>query len=95
MLVGKLEKVKALVRVLADRPVVLMRAHGSVAVGPDLQSAVFRAVYTEVNARIQHQAASYGGPIAALSVEEGQLADKVNFKAGHRAWDLWRKTAGQ
>ncbi|TDI58150.1 MAG: class II aldolase/adducin family protein [Alphaproteobacteria bacterium] len=95
MLVGNCEKGKALVGVLADRPVVMMRAHGSVAVGPDLQSAVFRAVYTEVNARIQHQATAYGGPIAALSPEEGQLADKVNFKAGHRAWDLWRKTAGQ
>lgn len=92
MLVGNGEKGEALVEALADKPVVLMRAHGSVAVGPDLQTAVFRAVYTEVNARIQHQAASYGGPIAALSAEEGVLADAINMKAGLRAWDLWRKT---
>jgi HCOMODA/2-hydroxy-3-carboxy-muconic semialdehyde decarboxylase len=94
MLVGNPEKGVALAEVLGDRPVVLMRAHGSVAVGPDLQSAVFRAVYTEVNARIQHQAAIYGGPIAALSPEEGALADEVNMKAGHRAWALWRSRVG-
>ena len=92
MLVGNRDKGEALVSVLADKPVVLMRAHGSVAVGPDLPSAVFRAVYTEVNARIQHQASSYGGPIAALSAEEGMLADAINMKAGQRAWDLWRRT---
>jgi ribulose-5-phosphate 4-epimerase/fuculose-1-phosphate aldolase len=95
MLVGNGDKGEALVNVLADKSVVLMRAHGSVAVGPDLASAVFRAVYTEVNARIQHQATAYGGPIAALSAEEGRLADAVNMKAGQRAWDLWRKTVGR
>jgi HCOMODA/2-hydroxy-3-carboxy-muconic semialdehyde decarboxylase len=92
MLVGNSAKGEALVEALADKPVVLMRGHGSVAVGPDLPSAVFRAVYTEVNARIQHQANAYGGPIAALSVEEGVLADVVNMKAGLRAWDLWRRS---
>ena len=92
MLVGNSEKGEALVEALSDKPVVLMRAHGSVAVGPDLPSAVFRAVYTEVNARIQHQASTYGGPIAALSAEEGVLADAINMKAGLRAWDLWRRS---
>ena len=69
-----------------------MRAHGSVACGPSLQIAVFRAVYTEVNARIQHWAAamSNGSSIAALSQKEGRLADVPNQTAGMRAWDLWR-----
>ena len=95
MLVGNPEKGVALAEVLGERPVVLMRAHGSVAVGPDLQSAVFRAVYTEVNARIQHQTTLYGGPVAALTPEEGVLADEVNMKAGHRAWTLWTKRVGR
>ena len=30
------------------------------------------------------------GPIAALSVEEGELADVINQSAGVRAWNLWR-----
>ena len=39
---------------------------------PSLQAAVFRAVYTEVNARVQQAAMSHGRPIAALDAEEGR-----------------------
>jgi HCOMODA/2-hydroxy-3-carboxy-muconic semialdehyde decarboxylase len=91
MLVSDPARGVALAGILGAAPVVLMRAHGSVAVGPDLQTAVFRAVYTEVNARIQHHAALHGGPVAALTPEEGVLADAVNMKAGWRAWDLWKQ----
>jgi HCOMODA/2-hydroxy-3-carboxy-muconic semialdehyde decarboxylase len=92
MLVGNGDKGVALAQVLGKTHVCLMRAHGSVACGPTLQTAVFRAVYTEVNARIQHWtvALAKGSPIAALDAEEGQLADVVNQTAGMRAWDLWR-----
>lgn len=92
MLVGNVEKGQALAEVMGPKDVVMMRAHGSVACGPTLQTAVFRAVYTEVNARIQHmaQALSQGLPLASLSEKEGELADVVNQNAGMRAWDLWR-----
>ena len=100
MLVGNGEKGVALAEAMGDKDVVLMRAHGSVACGPTLQSAVYRAVYTEVNARIQHWTVALAGstsaslksgaPIAALDPEEGRLADAVNRTAGLRAWDLWR-----
>jgi HCOMODA/2-hydroxy-3-carboxy-muconic semialdehyde decarboxylase len=92
MLVGSGEKGVALAEVMGDKDVVLMRAHGSVACGPSLQTAVFRAVYTEVNARIQHWTVALGGgaAMAALDAEEGRLADAVNQTAGIRAWDLWR-----
>ena len=77
---------------MGKNDIVLMRAHGSVACGPTLQTAVFRAVYTEVNARIQHWTMALGSdaPIAALDAEEGRLADIVNQTASMRAWDLWR-----
>jgi HCOMODA/2-hydroxy-3-carboxy-muconic semialdehyde decarboxylase len=92
MLVGNPEKGVALAGVMGTKDVVLMRAHGSVACGTTLQTAVFRAVYTEVNARIQHWtvALNNGGSVAALDAEEGQLADAINETAGRRAWDLWR-----
>jgi HCOMODA/2-hydroxy-3-carboxy-muconic semialdehyde decarboxylase len=92
MLVSDGAKGVALAETLADKDIAMMRAHGSVACGPTLQSAVFRAVYTEVNARIQHWAVALGagGPIAALDEEEGRLADMPNQTAGLRAWDLWR-----
>jgi ribulose-5-phosphate 4-epimerase/fuculose-1-phosphate aldolase len=92
MLVCDCAKGAALATALKDKDVALMRAHGSVACGPTLQTAVFRAVYTEVNARIQHytQALSPDGDLAALNKVEGALADVPNRTAGMRAWHLWR-----
>jgi HCOMODA/2-hydroxy-3-carboxy-muconic semialdehyde decarboxylase len=92
MLVSNGPKGVALAGLMGKRDVALMRGHGSVACGPTLQTAVFRAVYTEVNARIQHWTLALGGstPIAALDGEEGRLADVINRTAGMRAWDLWR-----
>lgn len=92
MLVCDCAKGVALAEALGDKDIALMRAHGSVACGPTLQTAVFRAVYAEVNARIQHwtHALAGDGPVAALSAEEGALADQPNQTAGLRAWDLWR-----
>ena len=92
MLVSSPEKGVALAAVMDGKDIVLMRAHGSVACGPTLQTAVFRAVYTEVNARIQHWtlALAGGGAMAALDAEEGRLADVINQTAGMRAWELWR-----
>jgi HCOMODA/2-hydroxy-3-carboxy-muconic semialdehyde decarboxylase len=90
MLVGNTAKGAALVEVMGRQDVVLMRAHGSVACGASLQAAVFRAVYTEVNARIQHWTNALGREPAALDAEEGRLADAVNEKAALRAWELWR-----
>jgi len=92
MLVGNGAKGVALAEVMGDRDIVLMRGHGAVACGPTLQAAVFRAVYTEVNARIQHWTLALGGgaPMAALDEDEGRLADAINQTAGRRAWDLWR-----
>lgn len=92
MLVGNGDKGVALAEALGAKHVCMMRAHGSVACGASLQTAVFRAVYTEVNARIQHWAVALadGGAVAALDTEEGRLADAVNQTAGMRAWELWR-----
>jgi ribulose-5-phosphate 4-epimerase/fuculose-1-phosphate aldolase len=92
MLVCNCEKGVALAQAMGENDIALMRAHGSVACGPTLQTAVFRAVYTEVNARIQHWtlALAPGEPVAALDTEEGKLADAINQGAGMRAWDLWR-----
>ena len=92
MLVCDCAKGLALAETLEDKHVALMRAHGTVATGGSLQTAVFRAVYTEVNARIQLSAISIaeGNVIEALENEEGILADQINKTAGVRAWNLWR-----
>ena len=68
-----------------------MRGHGDVIVAPTLPLAVFRAVYTEVNARLQAQAIGLGGPIEALTADKGLKAEDVNAQIVGRAWDLWKR----
>ena len=81
----------ALAETLDDKVVVLLRAHGFVAVGPTLPAAVFRAIFTEVSARVQLQAERLGGPIASLDLEEGRKADAINLATVGRSWELWKR----
>ena len=90
IVVSTAAKGAALAEVLADKPVALLRAHGMAVVGPTLPVAVFRAIFTDISARIQHQALALGGPLAALDAEEGRLADVVNVQTVGRSWDLWK-----
>ena len=92
MLVRNPELGKSLAETLGDKPVALMRGHGDVVVGPTVQRAVIRAVYTEVNARLQTIALSLGGPITYISAEEGALRDQAGGDES-RAWDLWKAKA--
>jgi HCOMODA/2-hydroxy-3-carboxy-muconic semialdehyde decarboxylase len=80
---------KALATTLGSKPVALMRGHGNVVVGPNVQMAVTRAVYTEINARAQATAVSLGGAINYISAEEGAARDKAG--TSERAWELWKK----
>lgn len=91
MLVNDMARARSLVQVLGDRPVALMRGHGDVVVGPSLQVAVYRAIYTEVNARMQAQALSMGGPVTYLTPEEGALADQAQVGNVMRPWELWKR----
>jgi len=90
IVINSAERGAAVAEALGDKPVVLLRAHGFVAVGPSLQAAVFRAVFTEISARVQLQAAVLGGPIAALDAEEGRKADAINLATVGRSWELWK-----
>ena len=86
----------ALAKSLGDRAVVLMRGHGSVAVGDSIQQVVHRAIYTEVNARLQAEAARLG-PINFLTPEEAVKADaQTDSKASlSRPWELWKARVGK
>jgi ribulose-5-phosphate 4-epimerase/fuculose-1-phosphate aldolase len=81
---------KSLAQTLGDKSVVLMRGHGDVAVGPAVKVAVFRAYYTDVNARLQLQAVALGGDITYLTPGEGAKADAINFLVLDRIWNLWK-----
>jgi ribulose-5-phosphate 4-epimerase/fuculose-1-phosphate aldolase len=91
IVISNAERAAALAETLGDKSAVLLRAHGFATVGPNLQAAVFRAFFTEVNARVQLQTVALGGAMAALDAEEGRLADAINLATHGRAWELWKK----
>jgi ribulose-5-phosphate 4-epimerase/fuculose-1-phosphate aldolase len=80
----------ALAAALGNKTVVLMRGHGSVAVGDSLVEGVFRAVYTEVNARLQAEALKLGS-VTYLTPEEATLSMRTNKGIQARAWELWKR----
>jgi ribulose-5-phosphate 4-epimerase/fuculose-1-phosphate aldolase len=90
MLVSNSAIGKSLAATLGDRPVVLMRGHGDVTVGPTVKMAVFRAYYTDVNAKLQAQAIALGGEPNYLTPGESAKADQINFAVIDRIWNLWR-----
>jgi ribulose-5-phosphate 4-epimerase/fuculose-1-phosphate aldolase len=84
---------QALAGTLGKRNCVLMRGHGMTVIGDSVPEAVFRAIYTEMNARLQLQAAHLEGPIEFLSEEEGKRSTASNRGTLERPWGLWKRQA--
>jgi len=84
----------ALANSLGSRSLVLMRGHGSTTVGASLEQAVYRALYAEVNARLQIQAKSLG-EVTYLNAQEAAKAAAINDTQLPRVWELWRQEIGQ
>jgi len=74
---------------LDNRSAALMRGHGSVAVGISLPQVVFRAIYLEINARLQSEAMKLGS-VNFLNSEEARLAAAANDLHISRPWMLWK-----
>jgi ribulose-5-phosphate 4-epimerase/fuculose-1-phosphate aldolase len=83
----------ALANTLRDGNVVLMRGHGST-VGPTLKHAVYRAIYTEVNARLLTNALRLG-VVEYLSSGEALATMKTNEGQLERPWALWKEAANR
>jgi ribulose-5-phosphate 4-epimerase/fuculose-1-phosphate aldolase len=81
---------RALARSIGDYSIVLMRGHGSTVVADSIEKAVFRAVYAELNARLQMNAATLG-EITFLTGAEADECAKVNESQVSRPWDLWSR----
>lgn len=92
MLITNNELGAALARKLERSTVVLMRGHGDVAIGDSLKQAVFRAVYTEVNARLAAEALLLSqGKATFLNEQEAAHSAETNNGQIGRAWDLWAR----
>jgi ribulose-5-phosphate 4-epimerase/fuculose-1-phosphate aldolase len=84
----------ALAKSLGKCSCVLMRGHGSTVVGTSLEQAVYRAIYTEINAKLQLSAMNLG-EITFLNVEEAKLSSVMNDGQIPRSWNLWIKRLGK
>src|SRR5919106_6701227 len=84
---------KALATTLSTNTCVLMRGHGMTVIGDSVPEAVFRAIYTEMNARLQLQATQLEGPIEFLSDEEGRRSTVSNRGTLERPWEVWKANA--
>lgn len=80
-----------LARTLGEKSVVLMRGHGSVAVGRSVREAVYRAVYTEKNAQLQAQAMRMSERVTYLSAGESAKMDAYMNPDVRRPWELWKR----
>jgi ribulose-5-phosphate 4-epimerase/fuculose-1-phosphate aldolase len=81
---------EALAGTLGAAPFALLRGHGGVAVGASIKQVVYRAVYAEVNARLQAEAMRFGD-ITFLNDAEAANAAATNDGNLDRPWELWKK----
>jgi HCOMODA/2-hydroxy-3-carboxy-muconic semialdehyde decarboxylase len=89
---------RALAEKLGKNSVVLLRGHGNAVVGASVRMAVYRAVYTEANAKLLLQAKMLGGPINDLAPEEAAIMEssQTTHRPGHgtdRIWELLKSEA--
>jgi ribulose-5-phosphate 4-epimerase/fuculose-1-phosphate aldolase len=82
----------SLAKSLGNCSCVLMRGHGSTTVGISIEQVVYRAIYAEVNAKLQLQAMGMvnEGEVTYLTETEAQLAAAANDGQIARSWNLWR-----
>ena len=80
----------ALARTLGQAAVALMRGHGSVAVGVSLRQVVYRAIYTESNARLQSEAMRFGDVNYLTDAEAASTAAMIDEHLD-RPWEMWKQ----
>ena len=87
MLVRDAKTAAGLAKALGSRTVVLMRGHGMAVTGPSVPMAVLRAIYTQLNARIETEALKLGKPVF-LNAAEAARIDPTD-----RPWEVWAADA--
>ena len=82
----------ALAKSLGGGRVVLMLGHGCTIVAESLRVAIYRAVYTELNAKLLLQALPLG-EVQYLTAGEAEATRITNEGQAERPWNLWKRLA--
>jgi HCOMODA/2-hydroxy-3-carboxy-muconic semialdehyde decarboxylase len=98
LLIANMEMARDFAGVLAKNRGALMRGHGCTVTGKSVREAVYAAVYLEVNARLQLEAARFP-PVKYLTDGEieiigRRLAEAKPAEGYDRAWNYWCRRAG-
>jgi ribulose-5-phosphate 4-epimerase/fuculose-1-phosphate aldolase len=83
-----------LAKVLGNSGIALIRGHGFVAVASSTQVAVYRAIYTQLNARVQAEGMKLG-TIKFLTPGEAEKAQAITEGTVARPWELWKSQVGK
>jgi ribulose-5-phosphate 4-epimerase/fuculose-1-phosphate aldolase len=83
-----------LAKVLGQSGVALIRGHGFVAVANSTPIVVYRAIYTQLNARVQTEAMRLG-TIKILTPGEAEKAQAIVEATVGRPWELWKSQVGK
>jgi ribulose-5-phosphate 4-epimerase/fuculose-1-phosphate aldolase len=89
MLVRDSKTGAAVAKTLGQRSVVLMRGHGMAVVAPSVRMVTLRAIYTQLNARIEAEALRMGTP-TFLNATEASRIDPTD-----RPWEVWLADANR
>jgi HCOMODA/2-hydroxy-3-carboxy-muconic semialdehyde decarboxylase len=84
----------ALAKVLGNSGIALIRGHGFVAVANSTPIVVYRAIYTQTNARVQGEAMKMG-TIKVLTPGEAVKAQAIVEATVGRPWELWKTQVGK
>lgn len=93
LLVRNLEQGTSLATRLSSGAVALMRGHGSVVVGRDVQEVVSRCINLERNAHVQAAAAALGS-YTPLRAQECAPGEPRSSGGDNRAWEYFCERAG-
>jgi HCOMODA/2-hydroxy-3-carboxy-muconic semialdehyde decarboxylase len=95
MLVRHMDQGRSLAQTLGENSCVLMRGHGAVVVGRNVQEAVMTAYYLQVNAEVQRHALEIGDPKPLTEAEITAATEtQLSPLALDRAWEYFCTRAG-
>lgn len=92
MLVQSMPLGAALAKTLGEKTLVLMRGHGFTVVGTSIQEAVYNAINTVHNARVEMDALRLGS-VTYLTDAEAAAVSKIHNASLNRSWEIWTKRA--
>tara|TARA_B100000242_G_C42594268_1_gene280972 strand:- start:100 stop:423 length:324 start_codon:yes stop_codon:yes gene_type:complete len=95
-LVVTMEQGRDLAAALGEGTIALMKRHGCVVTGATVEETVMKAIYLQVNAKLQLQAMQIGEPdyLTDIEIQECTAMQQAPISLD-RAWEAWCRRAAK